>query len=68
MKNIAECPGLLKNIFFLAKALQRSCSITTQWARTKKTHRINSHLISHCPMSEKVSEVSERAQRESTAK
>ena len=31
------------------------------WARSKKNFRINSRLIIHCPTSEGVSEVSERA-------
>ena len=30
----------------------------TLWARVEKKHRINSHLIVHCPTSEGVSEVS----------
>ena len=41
---------------------------TTLWARIKKKHRINSHLIIHCPMSEGVSEVSERASERSGAR
>ena len=32
-----------------------------------KKHRQNSHLISHCPMSEGVSEVSERASEQVSA-
>ena len=31
------------------------------WARIEKKQRLNSHLINHCPTSEGVSEVSERA-------
>ena len=33
------------------------------WARIGKKHRMNSHLINHCPTNEGVSEVSERANK-----
>ena len=33
---------------------------TMRWTRVEKEHRINSHLIIHCPTTEGVSKVSER--------
>ena len=34
-----------------------------RWSRIEKKHRINSHLIIHCPTSSGVSEMSERARK-----
>ena len=51
----------MKDILVISLSLSFGKHGFSLWSKIEKKHRQNSHPIIHCPMSEGISEVSERA-------